>query len=104
MKRGDRREEVRRLLALRDREGLTYAELASRTGESPNALSWWAWRLRRETQDRRSERFVEVEMVDDNEGGRDAGLELLLIGGGRVRVERGFDEESLRRVVRALSC
>jgi len=38
------------LLAHRDKEGLTYAELAEQTGYSRATLSWWSWRLRRDAQ------------------------------------------------------
>ena len=37
-----RREQMHRLLRRREREGLTYAELAELTGEQAHTLSWWA--------------------------------------------------------------
>jgi hypothetical protein len=107
MKRIDRREEMRRLLVRRERERLTYAELARRTGESAQALAWWAWRLRHEGRgpDRaiRRPEFVEVKVSDEPSELR-TGLELVLASGHRVVIGRGFDEETLRRIVRALSC
>jgi transcriptional regulator with XRE-family HTH domain len=106
----DRREVVRRLLARREREGLTYAELARRSGESAHALSWWAWRLRQEGgQDGKPKRaraaeFIEVKLSEEPEGEAASGLELVLASGHRLVIRRGFDEESLRRLVRVLSC
>jgi hypothetical protein len=107
MKRIDRREEIRRLLVRREREKLTYAELARRTGESAQALAWWAWRFRHDGKGHdgagRGAEFVEVKVTEEPVGPR-ADLELVLASGHRVVVGRGFDEETLRRVVRALSC
>ena len=47
-KRSDRRREMTRLLALRDREGLSLRELAERFDIPTGTLSWWAHRLRAE--------------------------------------------------------
>ena len=97
---------MERLLALREREGLTYREAALRGGVSAGSLAWWSWRLRQSREvpaRRRRAGFVEVEVVEDDGGARDAGLEVL-VGAHRVRVERGFDAVALQRLVRALSC
>ena len=57
----DRRREVQRWLALRDREGLTYRNLSARSGIPANTLAHWAWRLRREERStRESAPFVEL--------------------------------------------
>jgi transposase-like protein len=106
MKTGDRRAEMERLLALREREGLTYAEAARRGGVSPGSLAWWSWRLRQGVRVRRRTKaagFVEVAVVEDGSSAVDAGLELQ-VGAYRVRVTRGFDESTLQRLLRALSC
>ena len=95
---------MRRLLRRREREGLTYAELAELTGEQVHTLSWWAWRLRQESQsadDRAQQAFVEVEPADEPQV-RGTGVEILLSSGQRLAVQPGFDEETLRRVVAAL--
>ena len=62
MSRDSRRAEVAALLALRDREGLTYEELSERCGLAATTLSWWSWRLRREARDQPA--FAEVELRD----------------------------------------
>lgn len=97
---------MERLLALREREGLTYREAALRGGVSAGSLAWWSWRLRRSRQvssRRRRAGFVEVEVVEGDAGAADAGLEIL-VGAHRVRVERGFDAVTLQRLVRVLTC
>ena len=97
---------MERLLALREREGLTYREAARRGGVSAGSLAWWSWRLRqtrRVPARKRRAGFVEVEVVEDDAGAADAGLEIL-VGAHRVRVERGFDAATLQRLVRVLSC
>lgn len=99
-----RREQVRRYLRLREREGLTYAELAEATGESESTLSWWAWRFRRESvPESRLEQsaFVELELSDD-EAPAGAGVEVVLANGLRLALHSGFDAETLRRAVDAL--
>lgn len=97
---------MERLLALREREGLTYREAARRGGVSAGSLAWWSWRLRqprRESPRRRRSGFVEIDVVEDGTGAEDAGLEIL-VGAHRVRVGRDFDAATLQRLVRALSC
>jgi len=94
MKQRNRREEIRRLLARRVREGLTYRELSERTGINPGTLSWWARKLRREE----GPAFAEV-VVEDSAG--DSTLELR-VGAVSLRVARGFDPELLGRVLDVL--
>ena len=69
MTRRHTRSEIAAILDRRDREGLTYEELAERTGVAKSTLSWWSWRRRREGgQRKRSERirgFAEVVTVSE---------------------------------------
>jgi hypothetical protein len=88
------------LLALREREGLTYAEAASRGGVSRGTLAWWSWRLRQEA--RGAGGFVEVAVAEDPPTA-DSGL-ALEVGAYRIRLSRDFDETTLGRLLRALSC
>ena len=97
---------MERLLALREREGLTYREAARRGGVSAGSLAWWSWRLRQPHQvspRRPRAAFVEIDVVEDGAGAADAGLEIV-VGAHRVRVARDFDGATLQRLVRALSC
>lgn len=91
---------MRRLLARREREGLTLAELSGRSGVPAGTLGWWASRLRRETPTG----FIElVERVAPPEVSGSAGrIELLLRDGLRVLVPGGADADEVQRLVRAL--
>ena len=95
---------MRRLLALREREGLTLAELARRTRVPAGTLAWWSSRLRDERHHDARPAFVEVAAEPQvSEAG--AALEVVLGNGRRVMVRRGFDEGELRRLVELLeSC
>lgn len=48
-KRTNRRREIERLFATRDREGLSLRQLADRSGIPVGTLSWWSHRLRSES-------------------------------------------------------
>jgi transcriptional regulator with XRE-family HTH domain len=61
-KRSQRRREIERLFALRDREGLSLRELAEHSGIPCGTLSWWSHQLRQET--RSEPAFATVEVVD----------------------------------------
>jgi hypothetical protein len=94
--------EISRLLAMRDREGLTYAELAARTGLAPTTLSWWAWRLRSEEPATCS--FVEIEITEpESQTHADSGVSVRISDGVELRIDRAFDADTLRRVVTTLS-
>lgn len=95
-----RREQMRRYLQRREREGLTYAELAAATGERAHTLSWWAWKLRSERAVEEPA-FVELEVADDCPAASSS-IEIVLSSGRRLIVQPGFDEETLRRAVDAL--
>lgn len=104
MKTDDRRVEMERLLALREREGLTYAEAARRGRVSRGTLAWWSWRLRHEGAEtaKCDGGFVEVEVLEDSQAAN-SGIELV-VGAHHLRLARDFDEPTLRRLLRALSC
>ena len=100
MKRSDRREWVKGLLAERQRRGWTYRELSRHCGLAVSTLTSWAWKLRRErSQSGGSAAFVEIGV---EEADRSASLELVLGGGLVVRVPEGFDEATLERLVAVL--
>jgi transcriptional regulator with XRE-family HTH domain len=103
MSHGERREQMRRLLARRDRDGLTFAELGRRTGIPAGTLAWWSSRLRREVQVAPT---GFVELVADAGAPDDSGgavrIELVLKDGLRVLVPCGSDVAQVQRLVRAL--
>jgi hypothetical protein len=108
----DRRDEMRRLLGMREREGLTFRELAERSGVPVGTLAFWAWKLRQEARSSPGSvsrgggsQFVELVPVADVERVRvDGGgaIEVVLTNGRRLIVGESFDEERLVRVVKAL--
>jgi len=90
---------MRRHLERRVRRGLTYQELAQETGISKHTLSWWAWRLRRESASKPV--FVELEVAVPEREPENA-IDVLLESGRRLQVRPGFDQETLLRLVSAL--
>jgi hypothetical protein len=91
--------------------GLGAKEFAAAENLSPYSLSWWKWRLQREAEapaarkatrkaraKRASMSFVPVVVRDASA----RPMEVILPGDVRVRVDSGFDEASLLRLVRAL--
>ena len=100
----ERREQMRRWLARRDRAGLTFRELSQQTGVPVGTLACWAWKLRREgtrpqRADDRSRPFVELVAAPVDAAGR---VEIVLRNERRLVVDTSIDEPSLVRIVSAL--
>jgi transposase len=76
--------------------GLTRAAFARRHGIDGQRLARWSARLGPPSA--RPMRFHPVRLAM-TEGAPAGGIEVVLAGGRRVRVERGFDVEELRRVL-----
>lgn len=93
------REARTELLALRRREGLSFPELAKRTGVRVGTLRVWAKRARAKPPPVRRTRFVELDVPDAIVA---EGFEVALAGGRIVRVRPGFDAGELRRLLGAL--
>jgi hypothetical protein len=97
MERTTRDEWSRRVLRWRA-SGLTAREFASREELNAATLRWWSSRLGRDQ--RPAGKFVDVTALVPR--APDASLEVVVRGGMRIRVSRGFDAELLRAVVAAL--
>jgi len=98
-----RRDEIAALLAPREREGLTYEDLAAVSGLKRSTLTWWAWRLRREDRERAP--FAEAVVVDEEdvvESGPESGIRIRC-GHITVDVAPDFDVRALRRVLDAVA-
>jgi len=99
--------EMRRLLAVQRRSGLSLAEFARRQGLRANTLSWWRHRLR-ESDDAgervKSDRFVEMTAPAGVCEVKGSDFEVVLGNGTVVRVPEQFSEDSLRRLLAALQC
>ena len=78
--------------------GETLSEFAARYGVDPKRIARWASRLERPRAE--PVQFHPVRVVGV-EPGKEAGsaIEILLVGGRRVRVAGGFDAEDLQRVL-----
>src|SRR5688572_4452411 len=97
----DRRREMERWLALREREGLTFRELASRSGISAGTLGHWAWKLRRarDGAGRRGQRLVELVTDGVSASGSSSRVEIVLRSDRRVIVDAAIDADALLRVL-----
>ncbi len=101
MKERQNREEMEALLAMRKSEGLTYRELAERSGVPIFTLNYWAMKFRNENQvDSTEPELLRVELFEQDVP---SAIPIELSGGIRVLVESDFDERHLRRIVNALS-
>jgi len=101
---------IRRLLEQRSAEGLTFQKLSELSGVPVHVFTY------RASQDRlisgrdghESTGFVEVIAAGSGDdvapAARAAGIELLLAGGLRVRLDRDFDEAALSRLLATLRC
>ena len=89
-----------RLLAMREREGLTFVELSEETGVPASTLAWWSSRLRRERES--GQTLVPVDVVDEKASG-DSGVEVEVADGAVIRLARGFDAGTLTRAIEVLS-
>ena len=99
MAKQNRREEIARLLAQRERQGLTYRDLSVRCGVPAHTLSWWAWKLRWEASGS-TPAFVEVELPADEPVWA---FEVDLPGSVVLRVPPNFDAAALRRLLGVLA-
>jgi hypothetical protein len=77
--------------------GKSAAEFAASRRINANTLKWWSSELSRATS--LSPPVVEVSLGAASEANE---LEVRLAGGASIRVPRGFDEETLRRLLGVL--
>ncbi len=103
------RDEVRLLLEQRRAENLTFNQLSERSGVPVYVLT------HRATQDKkaklieagRSVGFVEVVASPESDlakSGNASGIEIVLPGDIRARLDRQFDEASLKRLLSIVQC
>ena len=99
----ERRREIERWLAQREREGLTFRELARRSGICAGTLGHWAWRLRRESRGRgeRKSRFVELVLDEAADSRASSRVEIVLRNERRVIVDAAIDGSTLSRLLAA---
>jgi transposase-like protein len=102
--------ELRRLVLLREREGLSYAKLAKETGNPIGTLASWSHRVRQERseQERSAPRAVAsdfIEVVPTGHGRLSGDIEVHLADGVVVQVPSRTDRPTVMRLLSAiLSC
>jgi hypothetical protein len=89
------------------RSGVSIREFCRRRKLHESQFYWWQRRLsvRRLTGKERTQRAsgpASFALVSDEPGATDAGIELVLAGGRRLRIARGVDEATLRAVLAAV--
>jgi transcriptional regulator with XRE-family HTH domain len=95
------REEANRLAAECEQSGLSQREFCEQRGVPLKTLVRYLARYRREQRGKNQTlQWVAVEV--GSKRGDAAELSIVLTGGRRIEVNRGFDVETLRRVVVAL--
>lgn len=102
-----RRRQMRRLLALREREGLSLRTIAERSGIRPGTLSWWSYELRKSArvESEAETSFAEVIVRSESPTTEACGtsFRVKLDSGHELLVPRDFDPDSLTRLVDTLS-
>jgi len=83
--------------------GLTRREFCERRGVAVNTLARYVKRFRRGPAETEGKpRWVAVEMAESDPGATRGGLWVVLGGGRRIEVGRGFDAATRRQLVAAL--
>ena len=94
---------MKKLLSQRDRRGWSWAELSRRSGLAVWKLHFWRRRLSAKRPTRRSRRgFVAVEVVASPPV-RCPPLEVITPSGVRILVSGDFNDEHLKRVIKAVT-
>jgi len=87
------------------RSGMSIIEFCRQRGLRKSQFYWWQRRLKARPPKRiLGKRFKEqasFALVSDNPELMDAGIELVLEGGRRLRISKGVDETTLRTVLAA---
>lgn len=102
MRETPRRREIRRLLQRREREGLTFKELSRVCGLSSSTLTGWAWRFRKEEENREASppdegpSFVEIAVPSTAD---DARVEIVLRSGRRLLLSQAVDPAWVGRLL-----
>ena len=90
------------------RSGVSIREFCRRRKLKECQFYWWQHRLsmtRRSAAQERKQRPrgpASFALVSEEPGANDAGIELVLAGGRRLRIARGVDEATLRAVLAAV--
>ncbi len=88
------------------RSGLSIREFCRRCHLREKQFYWWRQRLGKNAAQKRHRRLMgknqtSFALVSDQPGALEAGIELVLRDGRRLRISKGVDEETLRAVLAA---
>jgi len=92
--------QMRRWLAERERDGLTFYELSKRSGVPATTLSGWARKVRAEPSCDSRVRFVELRAATPID--RPNRVEIVTRTACKLRVDLGADPDQVARLVAAL--
>ena len=89
------------------RSGMSIREFCRRRKLKESQFYWWQRRLKQTRQQRKVRKPgdhgpASFALVSDESGATDAGIELVLGDGRRLRISKGVDEETLRAVLAAV--
>jgi hypothetical protein len=87
------------------RSGLSTREFCRQRKLHESQFYWWQRRLARQapkSRPRPAAAPASFALVSEEAGGGDAGIELVLAAGRRLRIAKGVDEQTLRAVLAAL--
>ena len=90
------------------RSGLSIREFCRQHRLKEGQFYWWQHKLKAGPQERSirgqgvNRRPPSFALVSDEPEATDAGIELVLSGGRRLRIRKGVDEETLRAVLAAM--
>jgi hypothetical protein len=97
------RAEVERLVAEFEASGLSRTAFCQERGLSLSTLARYRRRLPQANSEAAgAKRWLAVEVAGSTVGGDVSGLAVLLAGGRRIEIRRGFDAGTLRQLVLAL--
>jgi len=96
-------EMIRQLLAQRDAEGLTFVQLAERSGVPIHVLHHRAHTDARAAKVSQVEGSAFVEVCADVPRAA-SGVEILLAQGLRIQLRQGFDQATLSRLLSTVAC
>ncbi len=101
---GEKQRQWERIVREAARSGISVSQFCRQRNLKENQFYWWRRRLgkgamSRANQERNQASFA---LVTDQPGALDAGVELVLGDGRRLRIAKGADEETLRAVLSAL--
>ena len=107
---GDREKERYWQRTIREaaRSGMSIREFCRQRRLKESQFYWWQHKLRADLQERPTRGqgvtrgVASFALVSDEPEATDAGIELVLSGGRRLRIRKGVDEETLRAVLAAV--